>query len=48
MIRTNIKLGLFILISNIFLAHVCIVNHTFTDNRGVCSDLFLVFRDIAL
>jgi len=48
MIRTNIKLGLFILISNIFLAQSCVVNHTFRDNRGVYSGLFPVFRDVAL
>jgi hypothetical protein len=37
---------LFILV--IFLAHLCIVNDTFRDNRGVRSDLLAVSHGIAL
>jgi hypothetical protein len=47
MIRTNIKLGLFILIPNIFFA-LSSSSTIHSETTVECSDLFPVFRDIAL
>lgn len=33
---------------HIFLAYVCVINHTLRENSGACGNLLPVFRDIAL